>query len=363
MAGYLGIEASDEKPYIFISYNSEDQKRLYSIAQMLQKYRINIWYDNGIQRISKEEWQEQIALHIRNAEIIFIFISHGIFLKEDSFVRKEYDVAARLDKNICVVLMDEIDASGIPAKYDFWWDEIIHKQCIDAVNMSNDEIAKAIYTECNVVGAVKVEEYGYDEKYCYKNSIVLKNKMNIIDEYELAVTIDTMIKPVVKQLVERPLKGIFDYEYLRKLHKKLYGQIFDWAGHTRTVNISDQVEYCYCNYIISQTEELFEKLRKEKYLQQCSDDQKYSRLAYYLGELNAIHPFRYGNQVVQEVFISILGKKVGCNLNFDGADRDKLTQAYIRAYNGDYDLLEDELKRIDLHLTKIDPKNFKYPLY
>lgn len=346
MAGYLGIETSEIKPYIFISYNTEDQDRLCDIVQMLQKQRINIWYDNGIQRISDEEWQEQIALHIRDAEIVFFFISHGIFVKKNSFVRKEYDLATRHSKNICVVLLDEIDARNIPAKYDFWWDEIIHKQCIEAMNMTKNEIVEAIYTECREFGIVKNEEHRYDGVYCYKNSMVLKNKLNIIDENELVVTIDTLVKPIASQVVDRPLKGTFDYNYLRKLHKKLYAQIFDWAGNARTVNISDQVEYCYCNYIVLQAEELFEKLRKEKYLLECLDDQKYSRLAYYLGELNAIHPFRYGNQVVQEVFISILGKKIGCNLNFDIANRDRLKQAYIHAYNGDFSLLEAELKRI-----------------
>ena len=118
------------------------------------------------------------------------------------------------------------------------------------------------------------------------------------------------------------------------------------------MNISDQVEYCYCNYIIPLTEELFEKLKTEKYLLQCSEDQKYGRLAYYLGELNAIHPFRYGNQVVQEVFISILGKKIGCNLSFDMVDRDRLKQAYIHAYNGNYGVLEAELKSIGLEQDK-----------
>lgn len=352
MAGYLRIEASDEKPYIFISYNTEDQERLCNIAQMLQERQVNIWYDNGIQKISNEEWQEQIALHIRDAEIVFFFISHGIFVKKNSFVRKEYDLAARHSKNICVVLLDEIDARNIPAKYDFWWDEIIHKQCIEAMDMTDGEIAGAIYTECCGIGDVKIAELKYDEVYCYKNSAVLKNKLNIIDEYELEKSIDSMVKPTASQLVEKPLRGMFDYAYLRKLHKNLYGQFFDWAGHTRKVNIFDQIEYCYCNYIIPQIEELFEKLRKEKYLLQCSEDQKYSRLAYYLGELNAIHPFRYGNQVVQEVFISVLGKKIGCNLKFDMVDRARLKQAYIHAYNGDYGPLEAELKRIGLEQDK-----------
>ena len=70
MAGYLGFEATDTKPYIFISYNTQDQARLTRITKALLKHQVNIWYDNGIHRISDEEWQEQIAIHIREAEIV-----------------------------------------------------------------------------------------------------------------------------------------------------------------------------------------------------------------------------------------------------------------------------------------------------
>ena len=52
MAGYLGFDATDEKPFIFVSYNTEDQVRLSKIAKELRAHQINIWYDNGIHRIS-----------------------------------------------------------------------------------------------------------------------------------------------------------------------------------------------------------------------------------------------------------------------------------------------------------------------
>ena len=89
MAGYLGFDATDTKPYIFISYNTEDQVRLSKIAKALRDHQVNIWYDNGIHRISDEEWQEQIAIHIREAEIVFFFLTQGIFEKKNSFVKKE----------------------------------------------------------------------------------------------------------------------------------------------------------------------------------------------------------------------------------------------------------------------------------
>ena len=152
MAGYLGFEATDTKPYIFISYNTQDQARLTRIAKALLKHQVNIWYDNGIHRISDEEWQEQIAIHIREAEIVFFFLTQGIFEKKNSFVKKEYDLATRHAKKVCLVMLDKIDPEIIPAKYDFWWGEIKSRQCIEAANMSEDEVAEEIYKECCMAG-------------------------------------------------------------------------------------------------------------------------------------------------------------------------------------------------------------------
>lgn len=81
---------------------------------------------------------------------------------------------------------------------------------------------------------------------------------------------------------------------------------------------------------------LFEKLKEENFLQKCPDGIKYRRLAFYLGELNAIHPFRFRNQVAQELFIPILSMKMGCNLNFDAINQEDMMNGYIRAYSGDY---------------------------
>ena len=44
--------------------------------------------------------------------------------------------------------------------------------------------------------------------------------------------------------------------------------------------------------------------------------------------------FRYGNRDVQEVFISILGKKIGGNLRVDMVACGRLKQACIYTYNG-----------------------------
>lgn len=49
-------------------------------------------------------------------------------------------------------MLDKIDPEIIPAKYDFWWGEIKSRQCIEAANMSEDEVAEEIYKECCMAG-------------------------------------------------------------------------------------------------------------------------------------------------------------------------------------------------------------------
>lgn len=154
MAGYLGFDATDSKPFIFISYNTEDQGRISRITKILREYNVNIWYDNGIHKTSEKEWHEQIAIHIREAEIVFFFITKMLFEKDDSFVKKEYDLAAQHAKKICVVLLDEIESRHIPPKYDFWWVNIRNRQCIEANGLSDASVADEIYKECCRAGII-----------------------------------------------------------------------------------------------------------------------------------------------------------------------------------------------------------------
>ena len=142
---YELVERVSQLP--IISYNTEDQTRISKITKALRTHDVNIWYDNGIHKISNEEWQEQIAIHIRDAEVVFFFITQGIFDKGNSFVKKEYELASRHAKQICVVMLDDINPRLIPPKYDFWWGDIQNRQCISASHRSETEIAEEMYKE------------------------------------------------------------------------------------------------------------------------------------------------------------------------------------------------------------------------
>ena len=139
-------------------------------------------------------------------------------------------------------------------------------------------------------------EYEYDSYYCYPNSYVLKNKLNIENTKELVKAEREITSIRTAQALLNRIKGNFDFKHLKKIHQFLFGDIYEWAGKIRTVNISKGNQFCRCEFIQDQMDILFDKLREEDYLKKCTNKEEIAqKLAYYLGEINAIHPFREGN--------------------------------------------------------------------
>ena len=64
------------------------------------------------------------------------------------------------------------------------------------------------------------------------------------------------------------------------------------------------------------------------------------RLAYYLGDINTIHPFREGNGRVQRIFIRELASRAGYLINFDGITPEEMIKASDAAFHHDYEPLE-----------------------
>ncbi|ERI11360.1 toxin-antitoxin system, toxin component, Fic domain protein [Aneurinibacillus aneurinilyticus ATCC 12856] len=78
--------------------------------------------------------------------------------------------------------------------------------------------------------------YGADQcPYCYPGTEVLKNKFNIRNEKKLSdlEKMSTLIRDA--ELVETPIKGLFDLNHLQKIHRYLFRDIYDFAGKTRTI--------------------------------------------------------------------------------------------------------------------------------
>lgn len=196
-------------------------------------------------------------------------------------------------------------------------------------------------------------EYQYDEKYCYPNANILKNKLDIHNEEDLSSYEREITAVRQLELLNSPPKGEMNFLYLKKLHKMLFSEIYDWAGKVRTVNISKGNQFCMVQFIEDYANDVFRKLKDENYLMDCAEEDLPNRLAYYLAEINTIHPFREGNGRTQRLFVTLLANRIGYDLLFDLTTNQEMIEASDASFNLNFQPMEEIIKKI---LVKIEEK-------
>lgn len=65
-------------------------------------------------------------------------------------------------------------------------------------------------------------DYEWDEKYCYPNSYVLKNKLNISDSSVLNNAEREITAMKILFLKKNIVKGNFDFKHLQKIHFAIF---------------------------------------------------------------------------------------------------------------------------------------------
>ena len=131
--------------------------------------------------------------------------------------------------------------------------------------------------------------------YCYPNSNILVNKLNIHDNKKLATVERKLVLLKLYTLRQNKNIGNFDIHHFLSIHKFLFEDIYPFAGKIRSEDIAkDNFRFAKWEYIEDQLRELFDKLAKDD-LKYLSKKEISKKLAYYMSELNVLHPFREGN--------------------------------------------------------------------
>ena len=187
--------------------------------------------------------------------------------------------------------------------------------------------------------------YEWDSKYCYPNSFVLKNRFNITNSEQLEIAEREYTALSIAEIKYTPVKGNLDLEHLQTIHKQIFNDIYDWAGELRTVNISKGNSFYNHMYILEGAEEIFSKLKREDYLIGISKADIYDKLAYYLGEINVLHPFREGNGRALRVFIEYLAQVAGYSIDFSDISDIEMIEASVDAFNCNYNKMIEIFKK------------------
>ena len=184
----------------------------------------------------------------------------------------------------------------------------------------------------------------FDDPYCYKNTFVLRNKAGIRD----AARLQAFELEMSTLRAEEPLPaGKFTAAHYRKVHHHLFQDVYGWAGRYRTVRTGKGGNwFCYPEYIDGTMNRLFKRLTTQPFEYGADAALFIDAAADFLGELNAIHPFREGNGRSQLSFMHLVGVRAGHPLRLDVINRETFLPAMITSFDGDTKPLANALQNL-----------------
>jgi cell filamentation protein len=172
------------------------------------------------------------------------------------------------------------------------------------------------------------------DHYFDPESGVLKNKLGIGNEDELNSAEASLAAWRSYQLFENPLRGGFDLDHLKAIHRHLFQDVYEWAGELRDIDLAKSNSY-FANHkhIEKAAQQIFQKLAKEDCIKGAELTAFGERAAYYLGEINALHPFREGNGRAQREFINHLAYAKGCFIEWTHIGAEDMIRASTESFH------------------------------
>lgn len=184
------------------------------------------------------------------------------------------------------------------------------------------------------------------DPYLYHGTDVLENLVGIRDNQKLAQFEAQATSRRIAELIDSPIKNNFNTAHLKAVHQYIFQDVYPWAGKFRTVNISKGGHsFARADFVEPALDDLFRKLAKENLLLQIDSPTFINRAAFFLGEINAAHPFREGNGRTQREFIRQLATEAGYTITWGRITRDQMTAASRASFlAGDYTGLADIIR-------------------
>ncbi len=194
------------------------------------------------------------------------------------------------------------------------------------------------------------------DPYIDNRYYILRNKLGITDIDKLKVAesdiVITRIAEIFKTLYFEPSS-----EYLRELHKYLFGDVYDFAGEYRTIHVEKaeralawlSVDYDEPEDISDNVEKVFEIIRSTDFYS-LDKEERIDYVTNVLVDIWKTHPFREGNTRTALVFLRCFLKSYG--IEFD-------TNLFKR--QGTYKYTRDALVAASFEADDLDVKrNYTY---
>jgi len=169
---------------------------------------------------------------------------------------------------------------------------------------------------------------GSSDPYLYPGTNVLKNLRGLTDPGFLERFEARRTHRRIAELIDTPVAGRFDVAHLKAIHRNIFQDVYEWAGQFRTVNISKGGHlFGLAGFLEPALRQILEELASENYLADLDAAGFAGRAAWFLGELNAAHPFREGNGRTQREFMREVGLRAGHYIDWRATTPEEMTEA------------------------------------
>lgn len=185
--------------------------------------------------------------------------------------------------------------------------------------------------------------------------MALENKLGITDFSALAREEERISKAKALELFEKGLLGTFEvgtFQGLAQIHKYLFDEIYDFAGHLRTVNMAKG------NFRFAPVLYLQSALETIGRMPQSTFDEIIAKYV----EMNIAHPFREGNGRSTRLWLdAILKKELGKVIDWSQVDKEDYLLAMERSPVKDVEIkillqgaLTDRINDREVYMKGVD---------
>lgn len=189
------------------------------------------------------------------------------------------------------------------------------------------------------------------EQYTYPGSDVLRNKADLrnqadLDRFERGVTAIRL-----QSLREQPVQGDYGLKHLQDIHRKVFGDVYDWAGDVRAVDIAkgppnDRTLFALREDIPIKAELLQATIEGANFLRGLDRKEFGAKMGEIYAVLNDIHPFREGNGRASREFMLQLAKESGHDLDYTRVVKHNWNEAAKQSARGNLEPIKEVFYRL-----------------
>ena len=195
----------------------------------------------------------------------------------------------------------------------------------------------------------------------FEKILLTTNLVKAKDLDDLAIKERGLTSKRTFQLILNPIKGNFDYQHLKDIHKHIFQDVYTWAGKDRfEIGLDGQFlkgnqHFVPGNELPKYSKIIFDELKEQNFLKHCKDIDSFAKdTANFMMELNALHPFREGNGRTQRIFLNDLAVNAGFKMDLNLISEFKMITASKLASKLKPQFLENLIKD---NLKELNNKN------